>query len=240
MKHLLLMTGACALVLAACDNAPEREEIQESAADAVEEVQEAGAEALDALDGAMDDAGDEIEAMMEPDDAAPASLIEGLSALCGQSFAGTITSPPVALDADFAGRDLVMHVRECFDNEVRVPFHVGDDHSRTWLITRLEDGRLRLKHDHRHSDGSEDVLTQYGGETVAPPEGARAEFAVDTFSQELFLREDRAVSVTNVWIMELTDTAFYYRLTRENRFFEVTFDLTRPVDTPPTPWGWED
>jgi hypothetical protein len=240
MKHFLLMTGACALALAACGEAPEREEIEDAVADAVEQTQEAGEDALDALDGAMEDAGGEIEAMMEPEDAAPTGLIEGLNALCGQSFAGSITSPEVPLDADFAGRELVMHVRECMDDETRVPFHVGDDHSRTWLITRLEDGRLRLKHDHRKEDGSEDVLTQYGGETTAPPTGARAEFVVDTFSQELFLREDRAVSVTNVWIMELTDTAFYYRLTREDRFFEVTFDLTQPVDTPPTPWGWED
>ncbi|MCH8491117.1 MAG: hypothetical protein LAT81_14475, partial [Oceanicaulis sp.] len=217
MKHLLLMTGACALVLAACDNAPEREEMEESAADAFEQAQEAGEDAMDALDGAMEDAGDEIEAMMESDDAAPAGLIEGLGALCGQSFAGTITSPEDPRDEGFAGRDLVMHVRECMDDEVRVPFHVGDNHSRTWLITRLEDGRLRLKHDHRMEDGSEDVLTQYGGETEAPPEGARADFVVDTFSQELFVREGIPESATNIWIMELTDTAFHYRLTRENR-----------------------
>ncbi len=240
MRHLLLMTSACALALAACEDAPEREEIEESAADAIEQVQEAGEDALDALDGAMDDAGDEIDAMMDSDDAASAGLIEGLGALCGQSFAGSITSAEDPRDDGFAGRDLIMHVRECMDDEVRVPFHVGDNHSRTWLITRLEDGRLRLKHDHRMEDGSEDVLTQYGGETEAPPAGARAEFVVDTFSQELFVREDIPESATNIWIMELTDTAFYYRLTRENRFFEVTFDLTQPVDTPPTPWGWED
>jgi hypothetical protein len=240
MKQLLLMTGACALVLAACGDAPEREDAEREAADIAEQTQEAGEDALDALEGAMDDAGDEFEAMMEPGDAAPAGLIEGLNALCGQSFAGSITSPEDPRDESFAGRDLVMHVRECFDDETRVPFHVGDNHSRTWLITRLEDGRLRLKHDHRLEDGSEDVLTQYGGETAAPPVGARAEFVVDTFSQDLFVREGIPESATNIWIMELTDTAFYYRLTRENRFFEVTFDLTEEVDTPPTPWGWED
>lgn len=167
-------------------------------------------------------------------------LIEGLSALCGQSFEGAITSPPVELDAAFAGRRLVMHVRECFEDEVRVPFHVGDDHSRTWLITRLEDGRLRLKHDHRHEDGSEDTLTQYGGESVFPPVSARVEFPADQFSKDLFEREGIPVSMDNIWIMELTDTAFTYTLTRPNRFFEVTFDLTSPVETPPTPWGWDE
>jgi hypothetical protein len=167
-------------------------------------------------------------------------LIEGLGALCGQAFAGSITSQPDERDEGFAGEELVMHVRECFDDEVRVPFHVGNDHSRTWLITRLDDDRLRLKHDHRHEDGSEDVLTQYGGETTAPPEGAIAYFPADQFSKDLFEREGIPVSMDNIWVMELTDETFTYRLTRPNRFFEVTFDLTEPVDTPPTPWGWED
>lgn len=171
---------------------------------------------------------------------APLGLIEGLSVHCGEAFEGEITSAPDERDADFAGERLVMHVRECFDDEVRVPFHVGDDHSRTWLITRLDDGRLRLKHDHRYEDGSEHTLTQYGGESVAPPVSARVEFPADEFSRELFVREDIPVSIDNVWIMEVTDTTFTYTLTRPNRFFEVTFDLTNPVETPPTPWGWED
>ena len=167
-------------------------------------------------------------------------LIEGLSQYCGQAFEGEITSPETDADADFAGQRLVMHVRECSDDEVQIPFHVGDDHSRTWLITRLDDGRLRLKHDHRHEDGSEATLTQYGGETVAPPISARAEFPADEFSRDLFEREDMAVSMDNIWIMELGDDTFTYALTRPNRLFEVTFDLTNPVDAPPAPWGWED
>lgn len=199
--------------------------------------------------GAFDDeqipelAGDAVEPEMAAPEAAqggPDGLIEGLSQYCGQSFEGQITSPPVELDSAFAGRRLVMHVRECFEDEVRVPFHVGDDHSRTWLITRLEDGRLRLKHDHRHEDGSEDTLTQYGGESDFPPVSARVEFPADQFSKDLFEREGIPVSMDNIWIMEVRDTTFTYTLTRPNRFFEVTFDLTNPVDTPPTPWGWED
>jgi hypothetical protein len=177
---------------------------------------------------------------MPADAASGDGLIEGLSQYCGQSFEGEITSPVTEADSAFAGQRLVMHVRECMDDEVRVPFHVGDDHSRTWLITRLDDGRLRLKHDHRHEDGSEDVLTQYGGESVLPPVSARVEFPADQFSKDLFEREGIPVSMDNIWIMEVTDTTFTYALTRPNRLFEVTFDLTEPVDNPPTPWGWED
>ena len=43
------------------------------------------------------------------------------------------------------GKALVMHVRGCDEpsKQLLVPFHVGDDHSRTWVITRTADG-LRL------------------------------------------------------------------------------------------------
>src|SRR3546814_4906706 len=98
-------------------------------------------------------------------DAPADAFMAALASHCGQAFAGRIVvDEPVAPGPDaFAGKALVMHVRGCDApaRELRVPFHVGDDHSRTWVITRTADG-LRLKHDHRHADGSEDVLTMYG------------------------------------------------------------------------------
>ena len=54
--------------------------------------------------------------------------------------------------------------RSCDLAEIRIPFHVGEDRSRTWVMTPTSVG-LRLKHDHRHEDGSEDEVTQYGGDT---------------------------------------------------------------------------
>jgi hypothetical protein len=75
------------------------------------------------------------------------TLFSRLSAMCGKSYEGRIASPPVAADASFAGKRLVMHVRECSTDTIRVPFHVGEDRSRTWVITR-HGAALRLKHDH--------------------------------------------------------------------------------------------
>ena len=132
-----------------------------------------------------------------------------------------------------------MHVRECGADVIRVPFHVGDDHSRTWVISRTENG-LRLKHDHRHEDGSEDAVTQYGGDSIDHPMTTRAEFPVDQFSIDMFNREGLTASVTNVWAMEIDDKVFAYELSRENRFFRVEFDLTTPAPTPPAPWGAAD
>ena len=160
-----------------------------------------------------------------------------LTALCGRAFEGRIASPPVALDSSFAGKRLVMHVRDCSADEIRIPFHVGDNRSRTWVITRTGSG-LRLKHDHRHEDGSEDVLTQYGGDTATVGTARRQEFPVDQFSKDLFNRNDAAVSTTNSWAMEVEPgRLFAYELRRANRFFRVDFDLTRPVPAPPPPWG---
>ena len=160
-----------------------------------------------------------------------------LLSLCGQSFEGKIASPPVESDAAFAGKRLVMHVRDCSPEEVRIPFHVGDDRSRTWVIRRTGT-TLRLKHDHRHEDGSEDVLTQYGGDTVAPGTARRQEFPADEFSKALFVREKIPQSTTNVWAMEVEPGAlFAYELRRPGRFFRVDFDLARPVPTPPPAWG---
>lgn len=165
-------------------------------------------------------------------------LFDRLSAYCGQAFEGEVTSEDER-DADFASERLVMHVRECGETELRVPFHVGEDRSRTWVITRLPEGRLRLKHDHRHEDGSEDVLTQYGGDTVGSAGVIRADFPADAESQALFEREGIPVSMANVWSITLSEDSFIYALDRPDRHFAVAFDLTEPVDTPPAPWGAE-
>lgn len=162
------------------------------------------------------------------------NIVEGN---CGKAFEGRIVSPPAPGDASFARKRLVMHVRQCSSDEVRIPFHVGDDRSRTWVITRIPSG-YRLKHDHRHEDGSEDKITQYGGDTVKSGTLHRQEFPADAFSKRLFLRENNAAGVANVWAVEIVpQRMFAYELRRPGRFFRVEFDLTRPVDPPPPPWG---
>jgi hypothetical protein len=157
--------------------------------------------------------------------------------LCGKAFEGRIASPVVSADASFAGKKLVMHVRDCSSDTIRIPFHVGEDRSRTWVVTRTVTG-LRLKHDHRHEDGSASEQTQYGGDTVSPGTVNRMEFPADALSKELFVREDIPQSVANVWAMEFWGgRLFAYELRRPSRFFRVEFDLSRPTATPPPPWG---
>ncbi|HYR09259.1 MAG TPA: hypothetical protein VEQ60_15855 [Longimicrobium sp.] len=159
-----------------------------------------------------------------------------LQRLCGQAYEGTLVQGSAA-DSSFRGATLTMHVRRCTPGEVRIPFHVGGNRSRTWIVTRTEGG-LRLKHDHRHEDGSEDAVTQYGGDTRDAGTASRQEFYADAHTASLI-----PAAVTNVWTMEvIPGERFAYALRREgtDRRFRVEFDLTRPVAPPPAPWGHQD
>lgn len=158
-----------------------------------------------------------------------------LTALCGKAFAGRLVTTDPA-DKDMAGKPMVMHVRSCTADQIRIPFHVGEDRSRTWVVTRMAAG-LRLKHDHRHADGSPDKVTLYGGDTAAPGSATRQEFPVDADSIALFKENALERSITNVWALEADDKIFAYELRRANRHFRVEFDLTREVAAPPAPWG---
>lgn len=174
-----------------------------------------------------------------PKPAAPAdAFMARLGSLCGKAFAGRVVTNDPA-DTAFAGKPLVMHVASCEPGRVRIPFHVGEDRSRTWVVTRTTAG-IRLKHDHRHEDGTSDKLTMYGGDTTSPGTAARQEFPVDADSIALFRSLDAERSVTNVWALEADTSVFAYELRRPGRHFRVEFDLTRPVPSPSLPWGWRD
>jgi hypothetical protein len=163
------------------------------------------------------------------------SFFTALASMCGQAFEGRVIDDSSA-DSAFASSTLVMHVRECTDSVLRIPFHVGENRSRTWVVSRTASG-LRLKHDHRHEDGSEDSVTQYGGDTRDAGTAGSQEFAADAHTATII-----PAAATNVWTMSVQPgTSFTYALRREgtDRRFRVEFDLTRAVATPPAPWGFE-
>ncbi len=160
------------------------------------------------------------------------AFFANLAALCGKAFRGEAR---LTSGDGFEG-GLVMHVRKCGEDELQIPLHVGENRSRTWIVTRTETG-LRLKHDHRIEDGSDDPVTQYGGDTAAPGTARQQSFPADDFTRELLPE-----AATNVWTMTLeNDGRFVYHLTRHGApraTFE--FDLDDEVTPPPAPWGYED
>jgi hypothetical protein len=160
-----------------------------------------------------------------------------LRALCGQAFEGRVVSNEAA-DREMAAARLVIQVRSCSEGELRIPFHVGNDHGRIWVVSRNPAGGLHLRHEHRRADGSEEAVSGYGGDAAGPGNPRRQEFRADLASRDLFVRENNPASITNVWAIEIVPGRMLaYELRRPGRFFRAEFDFSRPAAAPPPPWG---
>lgn len=154
---------------------------------------------------------------------------------CGNAYEGTITAGATANDP-FSGKKLVMHVRSCAEDQIKIPFFVGDDKSRTWVLT-LKNDIITLKHDHRHEDGSEDKVSQYGGTSTNSGLSNIQFFPADQFTSDLI-----SYASNNIWWITIDENSFTYNLRRigSERFFSVTFDLLKPISAPDAPWGWKE
>ena len=160
---------------------------------------------------------------------------EKLKEHCGKAFEGTVTSGATANDG-FSGKRLVMHVLSCSEDQLLIPFNVGENRSRTWILTKVKD-RIELKHDHRHEDGKNDTVTMYGGTTTNSGLPGIAVFPADQITVKTI-----PAAAINVWWITINNTTFTYNLRRigSDRLFTVTFDITKPVDKPLPSWGWEN
>ncbi|EDM44471.1 hypothetical protein SCB49_12905 [unidentified eubacterium SCB49] len=157
-----------------------------------------------------------------------------LKSHCGNAYAGTLVLPED--DEAFGGKRLEMHVKSCSENEMKIPFFVGEDRSRTWILT-MNDGIISLKHDHRHEDGTEEKINFYGGTSSNVGLADLQFFPADAHTQNMI-----PAAATNVWWITIDETTFTYNLRRlgSERVFKVVMDLTTPIATPEAPWGWED
>lgn len=161
-----------------------------------------------------------------------------LQTLCGHAHAGRLVAHDASDLAAFAGTP-VAHARECSMDEVRIPLHVGSNRSRTWVIARTTTG-LRLKHEHRHEDGSPDAIDFCGGDSSGAQAGSaqRREFPADTASKTMSAAAGMDASIDNVWAIEIDPgRRFVHELRRPNRHVSVEFDLGEPVAAPPSPRG---
>jgi hypothetical protein len=158
----------------------------------------------------------------EPAGTPQAQFWAALTTLCGKSGQGKLIVGDPVLDKDFASNPLTMGPVACAPDQVEIPFAVGADDSRTWIITRTASG-LRLKHRHLH-DGKEEALSHYGGDTLGVGAADRQEFPADAFSKELFLKQNRPASVANIWALEVTaQKRLAYELKRPGRHVRVEF-----------------
>lgn len=123
-------------------------------------------------------------------------FFEQLASLCGEKYSGQVSFPDDPGE-DWRGKELVAHIETCDSNEIRIPLHVGEDQSRTWIVKRV-DGGLQLKHDHRHKDGTPDEVTMYGGTTEHFGSPTAQSFPADSYTAALI--PDAA---TNEWFLTL-------------------------------------
>ncbi|HEX6731440.1 MAG TPA: hypothetical protein VF074_15555 [Pyrinomonadaceae bacterium] len=124
------------------------------------------------------------------------AFFENVKKLCGRQFEGE-TVFPSDVNHPMVGKKLVVRVETCGDKEIRIPFQVGEDKSRTWVLTMTKDGLL-LKHDHRHADGTPDRITDYGGSATAAGTQFRQSFPADAVTAKLIPEAS-----TNVWTLEI-------------------------------------
>jgi hypothetical protein len=149
------------------------------------------------------------------------SLFDYLHGLDGKSYPGRMTFPS---DPNHdMNKPMQITVQVVSDNEIRIPLHVGEDRSRTWILTRSSEGVL-LKHDHRHPDGTPDELTNYGGLASKVELGTLLVFPADQETATMLPE-----AATNAWSLRLSPdrSQLYYYLERHlDPRFEATFDLS--------------
>ena len=154
----------------------------------------------------------------------PPSLFDTLMSLDGRAFSGSMTYPNDP--GHEMNRPMRIEVKKESDDVLHVPFQVGDDRSRTWVLRRDQEGVL-LKHDHRHTDGTPDEVTNYGG--LARPLGLGSLLVFPADEETATLLPEAA---SNVWTLRLSPDgeALTYYLERHGKpRFEAVFDLSEPI-----------
>lgn len=159
---------------------------------------------------------------------------------CGKAFAGKSTFTDLGENHVLNDANLLMIFDFCTSDNVRIPFFVEDDRSRTWILSYTEAG-LRLGHDHRYEDGTEHEANFYGGIAMEntgnyfehyPENKTSSEYKLFFPADERTLA-DRPAREINVWSKEfdLENQRYYYRLYLYGDLrFEATFDLSVSVE----------
>lgn len=135
--------------------------------------------------------------IVTPDANPQQTFFSRINAICGARFEGQSTFPEDPGDA-FRDKLLVAIVQKCDEEQIRIPFQVGGDQSRTWILRRVAGG-LELKHDHRHADGTADEVTMYGGTSDDSGSELAQSFPADEYTAQLIPE-----AASNEWFISLS------------------------------------
>lgn len=140
------------------------------------------------------------------------AFFQSLAERCGDVYYGNSVYPDDP-NHELYGAELKMTIESCTENEIRIPFQVNEDRSRTWILTLSDEGLL-FKHDHRYEDGTPHDLTNYGGWAANGGSPTKMSFPADSETAEMLPE-----AATNVWTMELDleNNQFTYFLERHSQ-----------------------
>lgn len=158
------------------------------------------------------------------------AFFENMSSLCDRTVDGRVVSNQ-AVDFNWIGQTLVLGPVTCDPDVIRMPLAVGEDQSRTWVLSRVDDG-LELRHEHVEPDGTPSAITEYGG-YAAWDEGSatRQAFPADEATKANFTENGIPDSNTNVWTLTIDGSTLTYALARPAtdlgppRDFRAEFDV---------------
>ena len=165
-------------------------------------------------------ASSDIDARQVPE--SHTAFFQNIKKLCGQSFEGA-TQFPQDHNHPLAGKRLVITIDSCSDKEIRIPFQVGEEKSRTWIL-KLDEKGLLFKHDHRHADGTPEEVTMYGGRAAHDGTAYRQRFPADSDTTKLIPE-----AATNVWMVEVDkdkQEIVYYLERHDKPRYRAVFKMT--------------
>lgn len=154
-------------------------------------------------------------------------FINHFSNYCGYAYEGSTNFVDLSSGDIFENAKLTMILSDCDEDEVRIPFHVDDDTSRTWIVKMTPQG-LHLSHDHRYPDGTQYDNNFYGG--YADSEGSDS---IQYFPADHRTIEERLARAANRWAKEIdidNDKYFYRLYLNDELRLEAEFDLSQPIE----------
>lgn len=146
---------------------------------------------------------------------------------CGFAYRGESTLVELGEDHPLEGADLLMILQHCAEDEVRIPFHVDEDRSRTWIVRRVDDGHLHLSHDHRYPDGTEYDANLYGGYSDGEGDSLTVHFPAD--ERTIAERPAREINRWSKSFDHANEQYFYRLYLRDTLRYEARFDLSNPL-----------
>jgi hypothetical protein len=93
------------------------------------------------------------------------AFFDHMASLCGQEFPGRAVIAPES-DPTFRPAFLGMRIERCEESEIRIPFLVDGDESRTWILT-LDGDDLVFTHEHMLEGDTLSSNSGWGGRAVA-------------------------------------------------------------------------